>query len=123
MRTVSELMALVEDTLPNSKPSEWLFVVSLLQDSYQEGFEDASKQALAVVTKGIEDGIDKLEDHFSDDVLLEDERYAKQVQTYKDIMSEGRVLQHDNGETEFVFDDEVDDDKHSKASFNAGEIL
>ena len=77
MKTAKDLLIIIEDIVPDAKPSEKIFLASLCMDSWNEGFEDAKKQAL---------------DSFSDDVQLgamaEDEKYAKQLQRANDILGE-----------------------------------
>ena len=51
--------------------------------------------------------------------LVEDEKFSDDVMTAQDIRNEGRIIQHSNGETEFVFEE----DEYDKASSNAGELI
>jgi len=53
------------------------------------------------------------------EALVEDEKFSDDVMTAQDIRNEGRIIQHSNGETEFVFEE----DEYDKASSNAGELI
>ena len=75
-----------------------------------------------------------------DTLRVEEEKFSDDVMTAQDIQNEYKIVQHDNGETEFVFDDEENeriqerkeeeehyadysDQEYDKASSNVGELI
>ena len=48
--------------------------------------------------------------------LVEDEKFSDDVMTAQDIRNEGRIIQHSNGETEFVFDEDEDEELYEDSS-------
>ena len=47
MKTIEEMLAEIDLLCPNTKGSEKLFIVGMLQDAYRDGYKDATEKHLA----------------------------------------------------------------------------
>jgi hypothetical protein len=73
MKTVNEYLELVERTLPDLKASDRLYVVGLLQDAWNEGFDEARE---AAGLRSIDDIVDEATEDARQARIEEEEHYA-----------------------------------------------
>ena len=46
MKTLEEILTMIDEKCPDTRSSHKLFIAAMIQDAYQDGYKDASEQAL-----------------------------------------------------------------------------